>query len=255
MTDDLEDLRALMKTATPAPDVSRRAKNLAMAQENFIRAQGSRSDERPTVKRGPIVRFTEGAKSMLNVLSHRGVLTATTAIAAVALVMIVPQTRDFVVDSTSWVDGRSAAESDGPVLFRSMLDAAEPWSGGGDQNTETYANTDTNPLKITSEEPVSTFSIDVDTASYSIVRSSLMNGQLPPKDAVRIEEMINYFSIRLSRTRGKRAISAHHHCITDTLERWHAAGACWNSRHPAADRRSPATEPGFSDRHVGVHAG
>ena len=193
MTDDLEDLRALMKTATPAPDVSRRAKNLAMAQENFIRAQGSRSDERPTVKRGPIIRFTEGAKSMLNVLSHRGVLTATTAIAAVALVMIVPQTRDFVVDSTSWVDGRSAAESDGPVLFRSMLDAAEPWSGGGDQNTETYANTDTNPLKITSEEPVPTFSIDVDTASYSIVRSSLMNGQLPPKDAVRIEEMINYF--------------------------------------------------------------
>jgi len=60
-------------------------------------------------------------------------------------------------------------------------------------NTETYANAAPNPLKITSEEPVSTFSIDVDTAAYSVVRSSLSRGQLPPANAVRIEELINYF--------------------------------------------------------------
>ena len=130
MTDDLENLKALMEAATPAPDVNRRAENLAMAQENFIRAQGLRSDKRPTVKRGPIVRFTEGAKSMLNILSHRGVLTATTAIAAVALVMIVPQTRDFVVDSTSWVSGQTSAESDGPVLSLSIPDTTERLLGG-----------------------------------------------------------------------------------------------------------------------------
>ncbi|MDP5085075.1 MAG: VWA domain-containing protein [Yoonia sp.] len=59
--------------------------------------------------------------------------------------------------------------------------------------TEAFANADTNPLRITSEDPVSTFSIDVDTASYAIVRSSLSRGQLPPAQAVRIEEMINYF--------------------------------------------------------------
>jgi len=47
------------------------------------------------------------------------------------------------------------------------------------QNTETFANDAPNPLKITSEEPVSTFSIDVDTAAYSLVRSSLTRGQLP----------------------------------------------------------------------------
>ena len=46
---------------------------------------------------------------------------------------------------------------------------------------------------MTAESPVSTFSIDVDTASYSVVRSSLMNGYLPPAEAVRVEEMINYF--------------------------------------------------------------
>ncbi|WP_018415552.1 vWA domain-containing protein [Teredinibacter turnerae] len=51
----------------------------------------------------------------------------------------------------------------------------------------------TNPIKVTREEPVSTFSIDVDTASYSFVRRQLNRGQLPQKAAVRLEEMVNYF--------------------------------------------------------------
>ncbi len=50
-----------------------------------------------------------------------------------------------------------------------------------------------NSVVATSENPVSTFSIDVDTASYSFVRRMLNNGQLPEKDAVRSEELINYF--------------------------------------------------------------
>lgn len=50
-----------------------------------------------------------------------------------------------------------------------------------------------NPVKLVSDEPVSTFSIDVDTASYAFVRRALNNGHLPRKDAVRVEEMINYF--------------------------------------------------------------
>ena len=60
-------------------------------------------------------------------------------------------------------------------------------------NTEAFATADANPVKITAEEPVSTFSIDVDTASYAVVRSSLNAGFLPDPDSVRIEEMINYF--------------------------------------------------------------
>ncbi len=52
---------------------------------------------------------------------------------------------------------------------------------------------DPNPVKAVAEAPVSTFSIDVDTASYAFVRASLSRGVLPPRDAVRIEEMINYF--------------------------------------------------------------
>jgi Ca-activated chloride channel family protein len=50
-----------------------------------------------------------------------------------------------------------------------------------------------NPQKLVSEDPVSTFSIDVDTASYAFVRRALNSGHLPQVDAVRIEEMINYF--------------------------------------------------------------
>ncbi len=63
------------------------------------------------------------------------------------------------------------------------------------QNTEKYQENEINPVKSVVQEPVSTFSIDVDTGSYSNVRRFLINnGQLPPVDAVRIEELINYFN-------------------------------------------------------------
>ncbi|MBL9036385.1 MAG: von Willebrand factor type A domain-containing protein, partial [Rhodospirillaceae bacterium] len=61
-------------------------------------------------------------------------------------------------------------------------------------DTETYAPINETPIKQVAEAPVSTFSIDVDTGAYANVRRFLMNGQLPPKDAVRVEEMINYFA-------------------------------------------------------------
>ena len=56
-----------------------------------------------------------------------------------------------------------------------------------------YQDTDPNPVRSVAEKPVSTFSIDVDTAAYANVRRFLRDGELPPRDAVRIEEMINYF--------------------------------------------------------------
>ncbi|MGE0828261.1 MAG: von Willebrand factor type A domain-containing protein [Hyphomonadaceae bacterium] len=73
----------------------------------------------------------------------------------------------------------------------------------GDINRERYEDVDANPVHQVSEDPVSTFSIDVDTASYSNVRRFLTQGQLPPPDAVRIEELVNYFDYdyRLPTTR------------------------------------------------------
>ncbi|HEY0082510.1 MAG TPA: VWA domain-containing protein [Pyrinomonadaceae bacterium] len=61
-------------------------------------------------------------------------------------------------------------------------------------NTEAYKHIDENPFFEVARAPLSTFSIDVDTASYSNTRRYLRDGRLPPKDAVRIEELINYFS-------------------------------------------------------------
>ena len=61
------------------------------------------------------------------------------------------------------------------------------------QGRDKFEEITTNSFKQTAKEPVSTFSIDVDTASYSFMRASINRGVLPPKDAVRVEEMINYF--------------------------------------------------------------
>ena len=63
-------------------------------------------------------------------------------------------------------------------------------------NTERYQHLDDNPVHLVAEQPVSTFSIDVDTGAYANVRRFLNAGQLPPQDAVRVEEMLNYFDYR-----------------------------------------------------------
>ena len=61
------------------------------------------------------------------------------------------------------------------------------------EDRERYAKLTENGVLLTREQPVSTFSIDVDTGGYANVRRFLNQGQLPPQDAVRVEEMINYF--------------------------------------------------------------
>lgn len=60
-------------------------------------------------------------------------------------------------------------------------------------DTERYRDVVPNGVKSVANEPVSTFSIDVDTASYGLVRSYLQQGNVPPRDGVRIEELLNYF--------------------------------------------------------------
>jgi Ca-activated chloride channel family protein len=56
-----------------------------------------------------------------------------------------------------------------------------------------FPDKEPNGILAVAEHPVSTFSIDVDTASYAFVRRALTGGQLPPREAVRVEEMVNYF--------------------------------------------------------------
>jgi Ca-activated chloride channel homolog len=88
-------------------------------------------------------------------------------------------------------------------------------------NTENYNRIDDNPFHRVGNEPLSTFSIDVDTASYSNLRRFITQGELPPKDAVRIEEMINYFTYNYPQPKGERPFSV-------TTE---VAAAPWNPQH------------------------
>ncbi len=76
-----------------------------------------------------------------------------------------------------------------------------------DIRAEAYATVAENGWINTTGKPLSTFSIDVDTASYANVRRFLNNGQLPPTDAVRIEEMINYFEYNYAAPTGATPFS------------------------------------------------
>ncbi|HVV86878.1 MAG TPA: von Willebrand factor type A domain-containing protein [Kofleriaceae bacterium] len=77
---------------------------------------------------------------------------------------------------------------------------------GGEQegNTEAYERLEDNPFHHVEQAPLSTFSIDVDTASYANTRRFLHEGQLPPPDAVRVEELLNYFRYAYPAPKGKQ---------------------------------------------------
>ncbi len=77
------------------------------------------------------------------------------------------------------------------MAYAPMSDTAVP--GYREEYREQYQQLASNPVLAVAEQPVSTFSIDVDTGSYANVRRFLNNGSLPPKDAVRLEELVNYF--------------------------------------------------------------
>ncbi|HNW50272.1 MAG TPA: von Willebrand factor type A domain-containing protein [Prolixibacteraceae bacterium] len=90
-----------------------------------------------------------------------------------------------------------------------------------DFNTENYSSIQENGFKETGNQPLSTFSIDVDNASYSNIRRFINMGQLPPKDAVRIEEMINYFKYDYKQPTGDKPFS-----VTNEI-----ASCAWNENH------------------------
>lgn len=88
-------------------------------------------------------------------------------------------------------------------------------------NTEEYGSWSENRFKNPLEEPLSTFSIDVDAASYSNMRRYVNKGQLPPADAIRTEELINYFSYNYPKPKGNNPVSI----LTEV-------GKCpWNEQH------------------------
>jgi len=92
---------------------------------------------------------------------------------------------------------------------------------GGRFNTESYALIEENDFKLVRASPLSTFSIDVDRASYANIRRFIQDGERPPVDAVRIEEMINYFPYEWGDVAGE-------HPFAVTTEVWEAP---WEREH------------------------
>ncbi|MFW5663735.1 MAG: YfbK domain-containing protein [bacterium] len=74
---------------------------------------------------------------------------------------------------------------------------------------ESYASVTETGFKEVVKDPLSTFSIDVDNAAYANIRRFINQGQLPPADAVRVEEMLNYFSYNYPEPRGKHPFAVH----------------------------------------------
>ncbi|WP_112311882.1 vWA domain-containing protein [Pseudogemmobacter bohemicus] len=306
MTDDLNDLRAALKSA-PASDPEARARALALAMENFDRIQGSadqsrHKEDRPGADTPRRAGFFGGVRQMMNFLTAKPALLATTSAAAlvVGLAFVLPLgtipgigqgSQEDMRESNltgEWVTTNPApaepaapaagaadepantamgtaatpkpapeaaakvAADEVPGLNSSVRPASRPENpesqapvrkateaAGGDKaeyaadisgdvivseapplpmndarlrvsngimpagdmtylpapapSTEDYANAAANPVKVTAEEPVSTFSTDIDTASWSVIRSTLNAGLLPAPEQVRVEEMVNYF--------------------------------------------------------------
>jgi Ca-activated chloride channel family protein len=102
---------------------------------------------------------------------------------------------------------RSYSNSNHKSATGELVEPEPPSRYRQDFDTATYDRVEENPFLPAASNPLSTFSIDVDTASYSNVRRFINSGSLPPKDAVRVEEMINYFSYDYREPEGDKPFS------------------------------------------------
>ncbi len=125
------------------------------------------------------------------VLTGLVVRSGQTTTADVRLVATVPQAKEMV--SRDEVSRLSVAAPGASVLAAKRAGGNSYYLPGQSFNTEDYHNFKDNGFQRPTTAPLSTFAIDVDAASYSNVRRFLTQGQRPPADAVRVEELINYF--------------------------------------------------------------
>ncbi|MCU7810164.1 MAG: VWA domain-containing protein [Candidatus Thiodiazotropha sp. (ex Notomyrtea botanica)] len=97
------------------------------------------------------------------------------------------------LDNLAVSEKRAEAPMGAVMRHKQAFDMAAIRQPSAGVNRENYANIEDNGVKAVAEQPVSTFSIDVDSGAYALVRRFLNQGSMPPKDAVRAEELINYF--------------------------------------------------------------
>ncbi|HWZ28703.1 MAG TPA: von Willebrand factor type A domain-containing protein [Gemmatimonadales bacterium] len=176
------------------------------------------------------VKVTAGATTTIDATLTYSALTVAGINVVAAANPIVP--RDEVSSKTSITtgalrSGEAHVYVDGaPARLPVQMGDAQsgvigPWRQREPWNTESYGVIDENPFIAVSAHPLSTFSSDVDRASYSNVRRFINEGQLPPRDAVRIEELVNYFPYAYAEPEGDDPVAIH----------TEVAAAPWNRRH------------------------
>lgn len=216
-----EEERAAIETLLAASDDARRAADEIRATAQSLRAAFASEEQSAltpaqisnidaAAKRGPL--STPGPRHRFGVAF--GTVACLAAAAVVVLAIAVPSLHrsrmatDHPGPSRTGSGPARAAGPGGPskaelerlkalgyvddaVSLSAPTDDLRPPSAPFD--TEAYDHIADNPFVLVASDPRSTFSVDVDTASYAIVRRFLNGGRLPPKDAVRIEELVNYF--------------------------------------------------------------
>ena len=107
---------------------------------------------------------------------------------AVLVMLIFAGCKQGAMYSEASADTTAVEAADSEMLLPNPDDAVT-----ADENTESYAELIENPFESPKIAPLSTFSIDVDNAAYTNIRRFINNGQPVPKDAIRVEEMVNFF--------------------------------------------------------------
>ena len=127
-----------------------------------------------------------------------------------------------VMDQKTFSGISKPEKKGGRNLWNSMVyGASEDYEQQPQYNTEEYDAVNENIFHDATRNPLSTFSIDVDAASYSNVRRFINSGQRPPKDAVRIEEMVNYFDYDYDQPKGDDPFAIYTEIAT----------CPWNTKH------------------------
>lgn len=160
------------------------------------------------------------------VFSFIGLLTQevkidTRSVINVALVLDVSQLQEVIVVGRTRDTKKSRKEYAGAPAMEYTTSIPYQDYQQPTANTEEYEGVTENVFKGVVNDPLSTFSIDVDEASYTNVRRFINNGQHPPKDAVRIEEMINYFDYDYAQPTGEHPFNI----VTEISD------APWNAKH------------------------
>jgi Ca-activated chloride channel family protein len=216
MNDDFDRLAKGLR-GMPAPDAQARAAALMAARAAF--AQETATRVRPTFDQPQQVGFWKRITPMFARPSLRPALYLTSSLVVVGFGLVLGA--PYLTPPTLTEEPEIAASAPAPMPAPAPVSAArttsrlaaEGFAAGSvpesasvgvtlpDPRTQVtsqvrnrYAMADTNPVRVTAEDPVSTFSIDVDTSGYTILRRALNSGQEFASDAVRIEEMINYFT-------------------------------------------------------------